>query len=438
MLLISADVLAQYTTPVSFWLSPQFTAPTAMSAYDYPQISAHYQKQALVGNIGARSMILSGQMPLSNGRNAQFGTVGVNLMRQETGTAYLFSTTGALLSYNYTVRLTSRHHLIGGVQGGYFSRSIDWAKVTTSNQFSNGEINPGLDHGENFNDYQSRAFTTNVGLAYYLADARGEQKFHIGAGMINANKGRFTYLENDDNQAEPVRWIVYSHLRLVSSPFFELGTNMYWQQESKLNDFVGGLQLNKGINPRKTVSEEHLGLGLYYSPDKTTTLAMQLKRQNLLLGISYSMPLGNQALHGIQNAAEVTLGWHMQKAARKRSYNGGSYRGKIPGYSAKTNAPRKAGKKAPAYKYKAKRNAAQAYGAKANKRKASVRTKNFSKKVSSYKAKANKKKPTYKNRKNSKSIFSGKYKRAQKPTFKAKKIKRRRPGDNWFKRLIGR
>lgn len=433
IILVTTPVLAQYQTPVSFWLSPQFTAPTAMSGSDYHQVSAHYQKQALAGNIGSRSMILSGQSPLYSKGNTQFGTVGLNLIRQESGSSYLFSTTGALFSYNYTVSITHQHHLVGGVQAGYFSRRIDWGKVTTRNQFADHQINPGIDNGERFNDYQSQAFTTNVGLAYYLADARGEQRFHVGAGIINANKGRFTYLENDGNQAEPVKWIVYSQLRLISNLSYELVSNMYWQQESNFNDFVGGLQLNKGINQRKTVSEEHLGVGLYYSPDQSATLAMQLMRQNLLLGMSYSMPFGNRALDGIQNAAEVTLGWRIQRAGKKGSYYGSSFRGSAPNYRAKKNLTGQRAKKAPSYKYKVKGKSPRAF----KKNNSSVRKQKFSRKVSSYKSKASRKKPSYRKKTKTKAAFSKKlkYRKAKTKAYKFKKIKRLKPKKRMIRKL---
>ncbi|WP_225000315.1 type IX secretion system membrane protein PorP/SprF [Cesiribacter sp. SM1] len=434
MVVVTTDLLAQYTTPISFWLSPQLTAPTAMSGNDYQQISAHYQKLALVGNIGARSMVLSGQFPLYSRNNVPFGTAGINILRQDNGTAYLFSTTGAVLSYNYTVRFSSQHHLVGGVQGGFFSRKIDWNKATTRNQFADGQINPNLDHGETFHDYRSQAFTTNIGLAYYLTDARGEQRFHIGAGMINANKGRFTYLENDNSQAEPVKWMVYSQLRLISNPFFELATNMYWQQENKFNDFVGGLQLNKGINPRKTVSEEHLGLGVYYSPDHSATLAMQLLRQNMLLGLSYSMPFGDKDLYGIQSAAEVTLGWRLQRSGKKAAYYAGGNRNRLPAYGgAKRSSSKKLENRTLNTKYKVKSKAARAFKSNASK-KADARSRKFNRKVASYKSRAKKESPAYKNKSGLKSLFSKKnkfkYRKVKRPSYKKNrpnkwKLKRR-------------
>ena len=416
MFLVGAEIFAQYTTPSSFWLSPQLTAPTAMSGHDYHQISAHYQKQALSANLGSRSMILSGQFPLYGKRNTQFGTVGLNILREESGASYLLSTSGALFTYNYTVNISNQHHLVGGLQAGYFARRLDWTKVTTRNQFADGSFNPGLDHGEGFSDYQSYALTTNIGLAYYLADRGGEQILHVGAGMINANKGRFTYLENDDNLAEPVKWIAYTQLRLFSSPSFDVISNMYWQQESSVSDFVGGLQLRKGLDRRKTVAEEHLGVGLYYSPDHTATMGMQMARQQWLLGANYSLPIGDKILQRAQSTVEVTIGWRMQRAGRKRSFYSGNYRGRVASFQPKKHSSWKPKKKTLSRKFKLKN------------RIGTASSKSFSKKVSSYKYKVKKRKPSYRYRAKLKSAYSsGMNARWKGASNKSGKIKKWKP-----------
>lgn len=367
LLTFSTRVMGQYPGFSSFWLSPQLVAPTAMAGSQYHQVTAHYRKQAFGENFGYRSLLLSSQFPVYINRNTQVGTLGVNLMQDESGTAYLFSTTGVMISYLYDVNLSSRHHLAGGVQGGYFSRGLNLGSVTTDNQFADGAFNPNLPHNEMFRQDQSVAFTTNVGLGYYLSDAEGEQLFHLGAGMINANKGRFTYLETDQNQAEPLKWVIYSNIRLLSTPSFEVVNQMYWREENQVQDFVGGFQFRKGINPRARVSQEHLGLGLYYTQDQTASISLQLARANLLVGLNYDLPFGSKVTRKVQNAAEVTLGWRMERQGAKRMYNSRTYGRKMPARKLKSKLPWEAKQKKYSNK-KVKRKGAVKYKAKKSKR----------------------------------------------------------------------
>lgn len=336
---------AQYYPLNNFWLSPQLTAPTAMAGNNYHQVAAHYAKQAFGENLGYRSLLLSGQFPVYVKRNTQIGTLGINLMRDESGSSYLFSTSGVMLSYLYDVSLSSRHHLVGGVQGGYFGRRVDWNRVTTEDQYVDGSHDPLLPHGEVFDNEESTALTTNVGVAYYLADRAGEEIFHVGVGIQNLNKGRFVYLETDKNQAEPVKWVVYSTLRLISNPSFEVASHVYWRQENQLYDLVGGLLLKKGLNPRERVSKDHLGVGVYYSPDQTGTFALQLLRANWLMAIGYSMPFGNNVPRNLQSTAEVTLGWRLERPNSSRAYNSRAYKRKGAGGQVKKKLPWKGNKK---------------------------------------------------------------------------------------------
>ena len=316
----STNTFAQLPTFSGFWLTPQLTAPTAMAGSDAYQVSTHYRRQGFVNGVGYRTLLLSGQFPLYNRLNTQLGTLGVNLIREESGSSFLFSNSGIMLSYLYDVTIAQGHHLVAGVQGGYYGRKIDWSKVNTSNQFVNGGFDPSLSSGEQFSDDPSYAFLANVGLAYYLADENGDPIAHIGAALANANNGSFTYLMGSESQSVPRTLAAYAHFRLVSNPYFEVVSDLYWRNEHKVNDLIGGFQVRKGTRPRVKVADNHLGVGLYYSQDHTGILALQLIQPNWLLGISYDMVFGDSALRNMQNAVEVSVGWRAVRLNKDKSY----------------------------------------------------------------------------------------------------------------------
>ena len=307
--MLNDSALAQLPTFSSFWLSPQITAPTAMAGSDAYQVSAHYRRQAFEEGLGYRTMLLSGQIPLYDKNNTRFGTAGLSLVREESGSSFLLSTTGALLTYLYDAALAERHHLVGGVQAGYFRRGIDWSEVTTNNQYVDGHFDPAIGVGEEYGNDPGSAFTTNIGLAYYFADEKGNPVVHVGAGYTNLNKGSFTYLTEGNDQVVPQALVTYSYIRLFSNPYFEVMSNLYWRNENSVNDLIGGLQLRKGTRPRVEVAENHIGIGLYYTQEHTGIMSLQLIQPNWLVGISYDMAFGNEVLGNSQNAVEVTIGW---------------------------------------------------------------------------------------------------------------------------------
>lgn len=329
-LLAVTNAFAQQPGFSNFWLTPQLTAPTAMAGNDAYQVSAHYRRQGFEESAGYRTFLLSGQFPLYSRTNTPFGTVGVNVMQEESGSSFLFSSSGIMLSYMYDVAISRQHHLLGGVQGGYYGRRVDWSKVTTNNQYVDGHFDPAFDSGEQFSDDPSHAFLVNVGLGYYLADEQGEPLFHVGAALANANNGSFNYVLTNENQSVPKAFLAYAHLRLLSNPSYQIVTDMYLRNERNVRDFVGGFQLRKGTKPRAKVSDNHLGIGLYYSQDQTGTLALQMIQPNWLLSIGYDLVFGDEPWQNMQNAVEVSLGWRAIRSGKDRRTNPGNYRKKLP------------------------------------------------------------------------------------------------------------
>lgn len=330
-ILISSTLsFGQLPTFSGFWLTPQLTAPTAMAVHDAYQVSTHYRRQGSEESTGYRTFLLSGQIPFYDSENTHFGTLGLNVMRDESGSSFLFTTSGLMLNYLYDATIARRHHLVGGVQGAYYWRKIDWSSVTTSNQFVNGGFDPALSSGEHFSDDPSQAYLANVGLAYYLTDYEGNQQFHIGAALTNANSGSFTYLTNPESQSIPRSLVGYAHIRLMSNPQFDVLSDLYWRNENKANDLIGGFRLRKGTNIRENVTDNHLAVGLYYSQDHTGILALQMVQPNWLIGISYDMVFGDKPLRRMQNAVEVSLGWRTVRADKDKKYNPRKSRRKLP------------------------------------------------------------------------------------------------------------
>lgn len=330
ILAAGTNCYGQLPTFSNFWLIPQLTAPTAMAGNDVYQVAAHFRRQSFKQDIGYRTLLLSGQLPLYYDGNRHFGTLGFNIMREESGSSYLFATSGAMLTYLYDAEVSERHHLVGGIQGGYYSRNIDISNVTTDNQFKDGVFDPALDNGEQLSDGRSAAFLANVGLAYYLTDEAGDQLFHIGAALANANNGSFNYLTNTGSRAAPNALIAYSHVRLVGNQYYQVVSDLYWRNENKINDIAGGVQFRKGTKPRVDVTNNHLGIGLYYSQDQTGIMALQLVQPNWLLALSYDMVLGDKSLRTMQNAVEVTLGWRAVRSGKNSNQNPRKNRKRLP------------------------------------------------------------------------------------------------------------
>lgn len=308
---LSLSAEAQTQNLSQYWLAPQLNTPTAFGSSDYLQVSAHYRRAAIAEDLGFTTSILSAQLPVYSG-DRRMGTAGLNLIRETSGQLDLLATTGVMASYSYDVQLSSQHHLLGGIQAGYFSRRLNWDKVTTDTQWQYGQYIGGAT-GEGFSNERSSLFQANIGLGYYLTDAQGKKKLELGLGANNVNRGRFTYLSEDGNEAEPLRITAYASYKAVDKGSFDLSPMLRWQQEDGLSDYMGGLLLRKSLKEGGSMAVNHLGLGAFYSPEQTTVLALQLSQPSYQLAISYDLATGEGLNQRTRNAVEVSLAWRLNK-----------------------------------------------------------------------------------------------------------------------------
>ena len=315
---LSLQAAAQTQQFSQYWLTPQFNMPTAIGVSDYQQISAHYRRQSIAEDLGFTTYALSGQLPIFSGER-KIGVAGLSLIRETSGNLNLLATTGVQAGYTHNVSLSSNHFLLGGVQAGYFSRSLNWDDVTTDTQWQFGQYIGG-ETGENFQNGRSGLFQVNVGLGYLFTNAKQQPILELGVGGSNVNRGSFTYLENNDNEAEPLTLSAYANWTALNTESFSLSPMVRWQQQESVNEYMGGLMFRKAFSG-ETIEENHLGIGAFYSPEKTTVLALQYAQPKFLLGISYDLATGENLNSRTRNAVEVSFALRLNKRPKQANMN---------------------------------------------------------------------------------------------------------------------
>lgn len=319
--ILSLVSLVQYQTasaqaPQSsqFWLNAPLNTPTAMSGSNYAQVSTHYRRQAISESLGNQSFVLNGSLPLYFGKANRIGTAGISVLHDRTGQGGMLVTNGMLASFTYEVRLSHQHILVGGLQGGYFSRGINWSNVTTDSQWQYGQYNPGAGSGESWTDERSGTLQVNAGLGYRFADQTGSERFQISAGVYNANRGSFSYLENNVNDPIPLRMVAFASGLALHNEIMDVIPMLRWELEADITDISGGVLLRRPLKEGVPTGEKHLGLGLFYKAEKTTVLAMQFAQPSYFMAFSYDLGFGSDTAGG--NAVEVSLAWRMNRVSK--------------------------------------------------------------------------------------------------------------------------
>ena len=312
LMLISGSAVGQLPGLSQFWLAPQLNTPASMAGSDYAQVSSHYRRQSIRKDLGYQSFLLNGSLPIYYKKANRFSTAGISLLHESSGQFGLLSTNAAMLSYSYEANLKTNHQLIGGLQLGYFNRGINWSKVRTDTQWQHGAYDPDVAVGENWSGERSSALIINAGIGYHILTDTKQTRFILSIGATNLSRSRFNNMNGDLEAPIPMGLNAFISGLALHTAYYDLSPMLRWQWEAGLSDVKAGALLRKTLK-QGAMQESHLGLALFYSPQQTTTFALQVVQPTYNMAISYDLAMGS-ADPDTRNAVEVSLGWRMLRS----------------------------------------------------------------------------------------------------------------------------
>ncbi|AHM63537.1 hypothetical protein D770_26470 [Flammeovirgaceae bacterium 311] len=313
VLMLSGSAYAQLPGLSQFWLAPQTNTPAALTGSDYAQFSSHYRRQAISEDLGYHSYVLSGSLPLYYKEGNRFGTAGLSLLHDRSGQFGLLTTNGLMASFSYETRLSTQHHLVGGLQAGYFNRGINWSKVRTDAQWQHGVYDPNAGVGENWTPERSGVLVINAGIGYHRLNQAGQNQLRIHLGASNLSKSSFDHLEGDREEPLPLGLTFFTDYVAYRNEYYELIPMLRWQWEAGLGDLHTGIMLKRALKAGG-VEDNHLGLAILYSGQQTAIFSLQLIQPTFLFAIGYDLALG-EAAPATRNAVEASLGWRFNRAS---------------------------------------------------------------------------------------------------------------------------
>lgn len=197
-----------------FYNAPTYFSP-AMTGVFNGSVRAHanYRDQwsAILGNVPYRTISAGADIRMF-GVNEDFAGVGLNLMRDQAGSAN-FSITQAALSFAYMKKLSqgqySRNvsYLVAGAQGGYAQRGVDYTNFRYSLQYDGEAYNPNYPTGEADLLLSKPYADLSAGLMWYAVLDRRSSIF-FGGALHHINQGNIS-LREDQVESIDLKWTVH-------------------------------------------------------------------------------------------------------------------------------------------------------------------------------------------------------------------------------------
>ena len=247
---------------------------------------------------------VSGEARFPVGKQNDYVTIGVQFAYDQAGSTAL-QTVVAMPAINYHKSLSSDRptYLSVGFMGGITQRGFDPSKVTTNNQYQNGNYDPAFSNGENFSRYSYLYVDGAAGISFSSTAGNGIN-YYLGTSYYHFNKPKVSFFANNLVNLDPkiqfnagITIPAGDNVKIVGQ-FNEARQGVY--SETVAGAMVGYALLKEGL-----ASDRMIYGGLLYRYGDAIVPVVKFDLDSYDIGLSYdvnvsSLKTASQAMGGVE------------------------------------------------------------------------------------------------------------------------------------------
>lgn len=260
------------------------------------------------------------------------GTVSLDtkIMKKNIGTndrwglgvlALYDQSAGGIFKNNYILVSTAFHkgldadgnQSIGiGVQAGYARNSVDFSRISFSNQYSNGGFDLSIPSGEAVNNRSVSYADVNAGIIYNYGDENDNQ-FTIGASIYHLLRPKISFFSGNNNSLQR-RYSLHAgaNLNVGDRDYFFISAHI--MQQAGANEVVIGGAYGLGLGE----SDLHLYLGGWLRVNDAVYPYIGLRSSSYQMGLSYDITSSDlNKAKGFSGSSELSLIYFFNKEKRR-------------------------------------------------------------------------------------------------------------------------
>lgn len=223
---------------------------------------------------------------------------GLSFYKDRAGDGNM-GTTNVNLSLATFVPTSKFSSLSLGLQASIVQKTIDFTKLTFSNQYNGGNYDPNINNGENYaaQNFIYPDFAGGINWSYGYNEksigANNERRANVGVAMYHINKPKQKFLETT-NERLNAKYILHAdilfgirHTNVAILPSF------LTEIQGKSLEMIEGLMVKYYFkeNSKYTgiIKKSGLGLGVSYRNRDAVILSALLEYENYAVGVSYDI-----------------------------------------------------------------------------------------------------------------------------------------------------
>jgi len=246
------------------------------------------------------------------GSNDRWGLGVIALYDQSAGGIFKNSYISLSTGFHKGLDADGNQSLGIGIQAGFAHSSVDFSRISFSNQFTSGGFDLSIPSGETINNQSVSYADVNAGMVYNYKD-ENDNLFTVGAAMYHILRPKLSFFSGNNNSLQR-RYTVHIGANLNAGErdyFFVSGHVM---QQAGANEVAFGAAYGLGIGE----SDIHLYLGGWLRVKDALYPYVGLRSSNYQLGLSYDITSSDLSrAKGFAGSSELSFIYFFNKENRK-------------------------------------------------------------------------------------------------------------------------
>ncbi|MCF8449849.1 MAG: PorP/SprF family type IX secretion system membrane protein [Taibaiella sp.] len=208
------------------------------------------------------------------------------------------------ISYNKALEDVYHTYLSVGLSGGYFTRSVNQAKMTTTNQYINGTFDPANPTGENAVFRNMNGYDVGAGVSLNSSlDQNGAFNYYLGVSAFHINTPTQVFTGADPISI-PMKWQFNGGFHSSFSEQFGVTVHGNYSFQQPSNEFIlGGFFTWRSV-PVGLPSIFALNFGLFYRNNDAFIPMIRVDYKDVSVG--FSQDVTNSSLSANTSGAGAT------------------------------------------------------------------------------------------------------------------------------------
>jgi type IX secretion system PorP/SprF family membrane protein len=298
---------AQYFQFSQFNFSKQRINPAYVAASDRASLSFISRDQATAGGFHINSNLMTLAYPLVNRKSGvTWSGLGISLMDDRSGTAGIFDTQEAAVSYAVAIPVARQQGVSLGIKALYHSQKVNTDGLYTGSQYiPDRGFSESVSSGEEFGMLNNNFITFSAGMHWQQMDRQGSRLAYLNVAFFDFNKPNQAMIEGTSKLSSTLvaagAFRLYEQGGVRVSPELVVTTNT---SNTVIN--IGAVTTLVAGTAKNPLSVDLL---TKYIPGRSGIAGIQLHKENFSVGLSYDFPIGSAqtANHGaIELALELS------------------------------------------------------------------------------------------------------------------------------------